>query len=394
MTILEDPAENMDVLLDRRRAATGPRGRGPRRSRSSTHPRKALPAYDADALGLGRRRATCRQAVSPWTRVIVGAASSSRPSSLDAGRRSWWPAVAGRRLPPRRRGRPRLRPQDPRRRPGRVPGGAPGRRRLRRRSSPSAASRSPSRCRGCASRRGGPADGRRRRRSPRSCAGRCTVAAAAGSRCRARSSSATPPRSTTSSTTCAARRTTATRSIGVCLPAITDRRRRRTACPRSGALADIPQVVADRAGRRRHRRRARRCRATRCAGCPGRSAAPARPRRRPRTSSRSLGPRLHLRPTAGLSLLEVEVDVAAPPAGRQVRPRPHARRRDPAGRVSPVIAVAALAVRADQPRAGVLPAEPRSASTGASSPCGSCAPCTSTPRSAGPPCWPAATATA
>lgn len=51
MTILEDPAENMDVLLDRRRAATGPRLSWASTEPFVTHPRPELPAFDAEHWG-------------------------------------------------------------------------------------------------------------------------------------------------------------------------------------------------------------------------------------------------------------------------------------------------------------------------------------------------------
>lgn len=51
MTILEDPAEDVNVLLDRRRAATGPRRSWASTEPFVTHPRESLPSYDASHWG-------------------------------------------------------------------------------------------------------------------------------------------------------------------------------------------------------------------------------------------------------------------------------------------------------------------------------------------------------
>jgi exopolysaccharide biosynthesis polyprenyl glycosylphosphotransferase len=91
MTILEDPAENMDVLLDRRRAATGPRRSWASTEPFVTHPRTALAAFDAAHWGsvAGHYvRLTLALDMVIATSVVAG-------TVLVGGAVSWWPAVAG-----------------------------------------------------------------------------------------------------------------------------------------------------------------------------------------------------------------------------------------------------------------------------------------------------------
>ncbi|WP_456823132.1 sugar transferase [Cellulomonas sp. P5_E12] len=91
MTILEDPAENMDVLLDRRRAATGPRRSWASTQPFVTHPRPALAAYDAEHWGTVAghyvRQALVLDLVI--TAFVISAAAAFGAAS------GWWAAVAG-----------------------------------------------------------------------------------------------------------------------------------------------------------------------------------------------------------------------------------------------------------------------------------------------------------
>ena len=91
MTILEDPAENMEVLLERRRAATGPRRSWASTEPFVTHPREALPAYDATHWGSVAGHYV-RQALAVdacIVALVIGVAAM-----FDAAA-AWWSAVAG-----------------------------------------------------------------------------------------------------------------------------------------------------------------------------------------------------------------------------------------------------------------------------------------------------------
>ncbi|MEZ0447887.1 sugar transferase [Cellulomonas sp. ICMP 17802] len=91
MTILDDPAENMDVLLDRRRAATGPRRSWASTEPFVTHPRPALPAYDAAHWGSVAGHYV-RQAFAVDLAVAVLVVAGV---VLVGGPASWWSVVAG-----------------------------------------------------------------------------------------------------------------------------------------------------------------------------------------------------------------------------------------------------------------------------------------------------------
>ncbi len=86
MTILEDPAEDMDLLVERRRAAAGPRLSWASTEPFVTHPRPELEAYDATHWGsvAGRyvREALALDAVIA-TLVVSGAV-------LIGGSPAWW----------------------------------------------------------------------------------------------------------------------------------------------------------------------------------------------------------------------------------------------------------------------------------------------------------------
>ena len=320
MTILEDPAENMDVLLDRRRAATGPRARGHRRSRSSPTPARRWPR-STPSTGVPSPAHYVRQALAAGRRA--SRRWSSRASSSSPAPPSGWPAVAAAvflLVVAFGRGYDRKTLGDGRSSSRRCSGPVSAPRRSSRSASVAlavplprlevaatvvllsvGAARRSSRPAPVAARAPQPrgrdvADARRRRRHlgppPHPRPARCDLPRLPGrSACACRRSPTSP---------------------------------RRTASRRSGALADIPQVVVDHAvdvvivvGQRASA-------ATRCAACPGRSdRAGRRPRRGARTSSRSPARACTLRPTAGLSLLEVEI--ASRAAGWSPSPRSTAR---------------------------------------------------------------------
>ena len=91
MTILEDPAENMDVLLDRRRAATGPRRSWASTEPFVTHPRPVLAAFDAEHWGSVAGHYVRQALVVDLciTAFVILAAAALDPASV------WWAAVAG-----------------------------------------------------------------------------------------------------------------------------------------------------------------------------------------------------------------------------------------------------------------------------------------------------------
>src|SRR4051812_21036292 len=93
MTILEDPTEDAEVLLERRRTAGGPRRSWASSEPFVTHPREPLASYDAANWGSESRRYV-RQSLAvdlAVTALVVPGLLVVFRSYLDGA--AWWAAV-------------------------------------------------------------------------------------------------------------------------------------------------------------------------------------------------------------------------------------------------------------------------------------------------------------
>ncbi|HWJ85278.1 MAG TPA: sugar transferase, partial [Cellulomonas sp.] len=92
MTILDDPAEDAEVLLDRRRASAGPRRSWASSEPFEAHPRPQLAAFDANHWGSTAGRYARKAFVLD---VIVTALVVGSAALLGGPSAWWWAAITG-----------------------------------------------------------------------------------------------------------------------------------------------------------------------------------------------------------------------------------------------------------------------------------------------------------